>query len=321
LHPDYCVVAVIDLPDDGEMITFSFAPTILGTYRRGPGKHTYRVRRYRLDLPGSKLGNVTHTFSFSAEGMSLSIPKGLALSPDTQTLAAACATCCSKPLPRGGGPPKFDSGGVYLFGAEAGRVPGVPEKGLGYLDNDTLLLGATEVAKSAGGSGTYALSSTSRGAQLLIEGLTGVAVSRVAVFVADNEDVYAFSVAELRQALDQKKTLSITDGDLVFRWKYKDRDRSYRSLRSIAALGQDLVYEVGEWDKVSESRLEVWRLRTELYGGGFIGGSSERVLSHLAPSSPLNDISEIQTSGDLIAVRYTREGRAGQLVVLRARGK
>jgi hypothetical protein len=113
----------------------------------------------------------------------------------------------------------------------------------------------------------------------------------------------------------------VGDGDLVFRWKYKDRDRSYRSLRSIAALGQDLVYEVGEWDKESESRLEVWRLRTELYGGGFIGGSSERVLSHLAPSSPLNDISEIQTSGDLIAVRYTWEGRAGQLVVLRARGK
>lgn len=330
LKPGYCVVAVIDLPTSDVMATFAFDPTTLGTYSHGRAKHAYVVRRHELDLPNNRLGSVIETFGFSVEGkyIGYSLPTDLALSPEG-TLAAAFHSCCNHPLPPGGGGGiPIDSGGVHLLGAAPALISATLGNGLAYLDSETLLVGATEVDGIDSGMGIFAYSSKGGEARLLIEGFAGdVAASSTVVlalkgfaqngFYVDpmERDVYAFSVNEVRRALEEKRTLSAADGDRVSHWTYAGYDgRTSNSLRSIAALRQDLIYVFSSWNKGSDESLqEVWRVRTKLSGDLVLEGSTEKVLSHQAASG----IQGIQTFGDLIALRITGLGNS-QLVVLKA---
>jgi hypothetical protein len=221
----YCVSARVAAPAAS---AFAFDPTRLWTYEAGSAARSFVVRERALDLGKNSVGTPADVISFTVSGTQ-NVFAGLYLAawPGAGSVTVGYTL-------------KDFSGG--LRSGKAGATPvEVSAKGnfdVAYLDADTLLINGQGAGSAEDGQGLYVYKNGS-GRQLIkdvgsFSSLVSVGSSVVFVggFTTANE-VWAFSVAEIKAAISANTTLSgSTDGDLIYSGDLKDG----------IALGDSLVY-------------------------------------------------------------------------------
>lgn len=244
LSADYCLVGRVGVPNSGAFaLALDGAGSTYYSFEAAAGPREMVVRAYGLDLAQNSLGGASKSFGFTAAGAD-DFYAGFYLARFEEVLAVGYTLA--------------DYSGKVVWGLAGASPREVDAPGnfdAVYLQRDLLLVNGLGLAEEAG-QGVYALDpqggvkkvigEMGDGSGFLARG-DNILYASYYDFASGANKLYAFTLAEVRGALDAGQTLDLGAGDLVYDGDLADItasrdeliviDASFTEFRAVRVLG------------------------------------------------------------------------------------